>query len=154
LEFKIVHKPQFTLMGKSKRFNTQSAYAEIPEFWREFLQSEEGKYVCGEFGVCWDCDDNKDFSYYIADSYVPWNDIPRGMEILVIPEGDWAVFPCRGAWPNALQKVNTKIWNEWLPSQTEYKLSHSFNLEYYSPPCENPQNNYGEIWIPIEKIKV
>lgn len=36
--------------------------------------------------------------------------------------GTWAVFPCRGAMPNALQNVNTKIFSEWLPALNDYEF--------------------------------
>jgi AraC family transcriptional regulator len=67
------------------------------------------------FGVCLDMD-GKDFDYWIADLYAPWNDIPEGCGTYVIPGGLWAQFLCKGPLPESLQSVNTKIWSEWLPS--------------------------------------
>lgn len=43
-------------------------------------------------------------------------------------------------------------WSEWLPSSKAYKLAGNYNIEMYMPPCENPEENYCEIWIPVEKI--
>lgn len=40
-----------------------------------------------------------------------------------IPEFTWAVFPCVGRMPDALQDVNTKIFTEWLPALKEYELN-------------------------------
>ena len=88
----------------------------------------------------------------IADNYLPWNEIPDGYETRVIPAGTWAVFPCRGALPKSLQDVNTRIWSEWLPSCRDYKLSGNYNIEMYTPPVENMDEYYCEIWIPVEKI--
>ena len=62
------------------------------------------------------------------------------------------VFPVRGPLPDNLQNVNTKIWNEWLPNCKEYKLSGEYSIEMYTPPCENPADNYTEIWVPVEKV--
>ena len=150
LEYKIVEKAQFTVMGKSRTFNTETAYGEIPKFWKEHMESNERKVVCGMYGICMDSD-GKNFDYFIADNYIPWNDVPEGFETKVIPAGTWATFPCRGALPNALQEVNTKIWSEWLPSCKAYKLAGNYNIEMYTPPCENPEDSYNEIWIPVEK---
>lgn len=94
----------------------------------------------------------KDFEYLIADNYIPWNEIPEGCVTRVLPAGTWAVFPCRGTLPKALQDVNTKIWSEWLPSCKTYKLSGNYNIEMYTPICDNPDDNYSEIWVPVEKI--
>lgn len=151
LEYKIVSKAAFTVMGKLRNFSFNNSYKEIPEFWDEHMKSEDSKIVCGMYGICYDGNENG-FEYLIADNYIPWNEIPDGYITKTIPEGMWAIFPCRGALPQALQEVNTKIWNEWLPNCKEYKLAGNYNIEMYTPICEDENNNYSEIWIPIEKI--
>lgn len=150
LEYKIVEKAQFTVMGKSRKFNTETSYEEIPKFWQEHMESSDSEVICGMYGICIDSD-GKNFDYLIADNYIPWNEIPEGYETRVIPAGTWAVFSCRGALPKALQDVNTIIWSEWLPSCKAYKLAGNYNIEMYTPPCENPEENYSEIWVPVEK---
>lgn len=151
LEYKIIKKPQFTVMGKLRKFNSETSYAEIPKFWDEHMKSDGSKIVCGMYGICIDIA-GKEFDYWIADNYIPWNDIPEGYETKVIPSGTWAIFPCHGARPKALQDVNTKIWSEWLPSCKAYKLAGNYNIELYAPPCENPNDNYSEIWVPVEQV--
>lgn len=151
LEYKIVEKAQFTVMGRSRIFNSDTSYEEIPKFWTEHMQSGESKVVCGMYGICLD-GDGKNFEYLIADNYLPRSEVPEGYVTKVIPAGTWAVFPCRGALPKALQDVNTKIWSEWLPSCKSYKLAGNYNVEMYTPPCENPDDTYSEIWVPVEKI--
>jgi Uncharacterized protein conserved in bacteria len=151
LEYKIAEKAAFTVMGRSKKFNTDTSYDEIPRFWQEHMESGESQIVCGMYGICMDVD-GKVFDYLIADNYVPWNEIQAGYITKVIPAGTWAIFPCRGALPKSLQDVNTKIWNEWLPNCKEYKLGGNYNIELYAPPTENPEETYSEIWVPIEKV--
>lgn len=150
LEYRIAEKAQFTVMGKSRKFHAETSYKEIPAFWQEHMESGENKIVCGMYGVCID-GDGKEFDYLIADNYIPWNEVPEGYETKVIPAGTWAIFPCHGALPKALQDVNTKIWSEWLPSCKAYKLAGNYNIEMYTPFHENPDEDYSEIWIPIEK---
>ncbi len=150
LEYKIVKKAAFTVMGKSRRFNTDTSYAEIPKFWEEHFRSEDSKVICGMYGVCLD-GDGKDFDYLIADNYIPQNDIPEGCVTVTIPEGEWAVFSCRGPLAKSLQDVNTRIWSEWLPNCREYKLAGNYNIEMYTPPCDDPEKNYCEIWVPVVK---
>lgn len=149
LEYRIVEKEQFTVMGKARKFNTETAYAEIPKFWDEHNMSGD-KAVLGMYGICMDSD-GRDFDYLIADNYLPWNEIPEGYETRVIPAGTWAIFPCRGALPKSLQDVNTRIWSEWLPNCKEYKLAGNYNIEMYTPPTENP-DDYCEIWVPVERV--
>lgn len=150
LEYKIVKKAAFTVMGKSRRFNTDTSYAEIPKFWEEHFRSEDSKVICGMYGVCLD-GDGKDFDYLIADNYIPQNEIPEGCVTVTIPEGEWAVFSCRGPLSKSLQDVNTRIWSEWLPNCREYKLAGNYNIEMYTPPCDDPEKNYCEIWVPVVK---
>lgn len=151
VEYKIVEKAQFTVMGKKRKFFNESSYQEIPKFWKEHMQSEDSKIVCGMYGICID-NDGKSFDYLIADNYLPWQEISPGYETKVFPAGTWAVFPCHGALPKALQDVNTKVWSKWLPSSKVYKLAGNYNIEMYAPPTENPDDNYCEIWIPVEKV--
>jgi len=151
LEYKIVEKQQFTVMGKVRSFNTDTSYDEIPKFWQEHMQSGENNIVCGMYGICIDSD-GKNFDYMIADNYLPWNEVPEGYVTRVIPAGTWAVFSCRGPLPKSLQDVNTRIWSEWLPNCKKYKLAGNYNVEMYTPPTENPEDYYCEIWIPVEKI--
>lgn len=151
MEYKIMEKPEFTVIGKARDFCVDSSYTEIPKFWDEHIQSGENKIVCGMYGICLN-GDGKKFTYMIADNYQPQNDIPEGYVTQVIPSGTWAVFPCRGALPEALQRINTKIWSEWLPNCKEYRLSGNYNVEMYTPIKENPNDDYSEIWVPVEKI--
>ena len=51
---------------------------------------------------------NEKFEYLIADVYNPSADIPEGLTVRAVPAFTWAVFPCKGSLPNALQDVNTK----------------------------------------------
>ena len=151
LEYKIAEKEAFTVMGKSKKFNTDTSYDEIPRFWREHMESRENQIICGMYGICMDVD-GKIFDYLIADNYIPWNEVPYGYITKVIPAGTWAIFPCRGALPKSLQDVNTKIWSEWLPNCREYRLGGNYSIELYAPLAENPEDTYCEIWVPIEKL--
>ena len=41
LEYKIVEKAQFTVMGKVISFNTDTSYDEIPKFWQEHMESAD-----------------------------------------------------------------------------------------------------------------
>ncbi|MBQ8883326.1 MAG: AraC family transcriptional regulator [Oscillospiraceae bacterium] len=144
MEYRIVEKAAFTIMGKIKRFNAETSYTEIPLFWKEHYQNGGGEIIKGVFGACVDMD-GKEFDYYIADLYIPAFDIPEGCETKTFEAGMWAVFPYRGECPKALQDVNTQIWSEWLPNCKEYELAGNYNLEVYLDPM------YGEIWVPVKK---
>ncbi len=147
MEYKIVEKAPFTVVGYTRKFSTETSYQEIPKYWQELLPAQQA--ICGMFGVCIDSD-GKDFDYMIADLYQPWQEVPQDCTTRVIPGGTWAVFPCN---MKTLQDTNTKMWRDWLPHCTEYRLAGNYNIELYAPPCEdNPDESYVELWLPIEKL--
>lgn len=150
MEYRIVEKASFTVLGVSRSFNSDTSYREIPKFWQEHITSGGNRKICGQFGICLD-GDGKNFDYLIADIYKPWEEVPEGCITRVIPEGTWAVFPCRGALPKALQDVNTQIWSEWLPNCRDYKLGGNYDIEMYTKPADDPKDNYCEIWVPVVK---
>ncbi|HNX63608.1 MAG TPA: AraC family transcriptional regulator [Oscillospiraceae bacterium] len=157
MDYKIVEKAAFTVMGVSKRFNYDAGYAEIPQFWTEHYQTGKGKTVCGMYGICIDEGvSGKEFDYMIADNYLPWNEIPEGFSARTIPAYTWAVFPCKGAMPKALQDVNTKIFSEWLPNCKDYEIAAGYSIEMYTPVDDykngmQDENYYSEIWVPVKK---
>ncbi len=148
LDYRIVEKAPFTIVGVKKRFNSETSYQEIPKYWNEWMSDMKG--LKGTFGVCLDMD-GKNFDYWIADLYLPWEDVQEGCETYQIPGSLWAQFICRGPLPDSLQKVNTQIWSEWLPSLTGYELAGNYSLEVYMPPTENPADTISYIWVPLKK---
>jgi len=146
LEYKIVEKAPFTVVGYQKQFNNETSYQEIPKWWTEVLSNQPA--VMGMFGVCLD-DDGKLFDYLIADLYQPWQAVPEGCVTHAIPGGTWAVFPCT---LGTLQDTNTKMWRDWLPSCQEYKLGGKYNLEFYYELNEaDPSASPVELWLPVCK---
>ena len=148
MDYRIVEKAPFTVIGIKRRFSSDTSYQEIPEFWNEWTADTRG--LKGMFGGCLDMDD-KDFEYWIADNYVPWEDIPEGCEWTVIPGGLWAQFTCRGPLPDSLQSVNRQVWSEWLPTLKGYTLAGNYSIEAYGPPTEHPEEYESYLWIPLKK---
>lgn len=109
MDYKIIEKEVFTVLGKARRFDFDCAFNEIPKFWGEHMQSADKK-VCGVYGVCIEDEKDEGFKYLIADEYVLDSEIPDGYEVCEIPQLTWAVFACHGAVPKSLQEVNTKIF--------------------------------------------
>ena len=147
MEYRIVEKAPFTIVGVKKPFHSDSSYQEIPKFWDEWLAQGENRPIMGTFGVCLDMK-GKDFDYWIADLYLPWEDVPEGCETRVIPGSAWAQFPCT---INTLQDTNTRIWSEWLPALQGYSLAGEYDIEVYLPPEEGSDDMKVYIWVPLKK---
>lgn len=156
MDYRIEKKEAFEVIANAKSFSYEKAKQVIPLFWQEHFQSGKGQTVMGEFGINIDVTMGNDtFEYLIADPY-RGQTVPEGFETRTIPALTWAIFPCRGALPNALQNANTKIFTEWLPAIDEYEFAAGYCVEMYGDPQKYPngtadENYYCEIWIPVKK---
>ena len=148
LDYRIVETAPFTVVGIKRRFNSDTSYQEIPKFWNEWSTDRKG--MKGIFGICFGVD-GKAFDYWIADSYIPWEDVPEGCAWTVVPGGTWAQFKCKGRLPDSLQNVNTQIWSEWLPALKGYTLAGNYSLEVYGLSTEDHDDYESYIWIPLER---
>lgn len=157
MDYKIIEKEAFTVMGVAKTFKYEEAKEKIPEFWTEHFQTGKGEIVCGMYGINIDVSmGNDEFEYLIADDYAPWKEIPEGVEARTIPKNTWAVFPCKGAMSKSFQALNEKIFSEWLPNCRDYGIAAGYNIELYTNADDYPngtedENYYSEIWIPIRR---
>lgn len=157
MNYKIVEKESFTVLGVSKGFAYENCKEEIPKFWAEHYATGKGQHVCGMFGVNIDETMSQEhFEYLIADLYNGKDEIPQGFVTRTIPAFTWAVFSCDGPMPAALQDVNEKIFSEWLPALKEYEFAAGYCIEAYDdvrkyPKGKDDENYHSEIWIPIRK---
>jgi AraC family transcriptional regulator len=156
MEYQIQEKAAFTVLGAAKRFDGDTCLTEIPKFWAAHYAAGRGKLVCGMYGICMEADGNRTFEYLIADDYRPGAAVPEGFVVRKIPAHTWAVFPCRGPMPAALQDVNRKIYAEWLPGSRDWELDGGCDVELYTDAAQYPQgtqdkNYYTEIWIPVKR---
>lgn len=158
MDYKIMQKDAFTIIGRSKVFSYEEAADKVPQFWEEHFKSGSNEHVCGMYGV--NIDENMDvsgnFEYMIADNYDPLKEIPKEYVTKVIPRFTWAVFPCKGIMGNVFPEMNRKIFSEWLPNCNDYEIAAGYNIEMYSNPADYPggindENYYAEIWIPVKE---
>ena len=155
------------MIGFERTFDYDEAYREIPKFWDEFLSKnchdttnpETSKQIIsiatackvGEYGICIDDSPEKNaFRYMIAGIY-NGGDVPKGMTIYEVPALEWVKFRCVGSMPGALQAMNTKIYKEWLPGNTEYEIAESIDMEWYSDGDNESADYESAIWIPVKK---
>lgn len=157
MEYKIVEKDTFTVIGVSRKFPYDNAQLEIPKLWAEYVQKGKDRTVSGMYGI--NIDESmggKEFEYLIADDYNGKSEVPSGFVLKTIPAFTWAIFPCAGKMPNAMQETNQKIFSEWIPNCKDYEFAAGYNIEIYNDPSDYPngiqdENYYSEIWIPIKK---
>lgn len=157
MDYRIEKKAAFTVLADAKEFSYENAKEKVPMFWQEHFASGKGQTVMGMYGINIDREMGQNqFEYLIADPCKEGTVALEGFTVHTIPEFTWAVFPCRGAMPETLQDVNTKIFTEWLPALKDYEFAAGYCVEQYDNPQKYEKgtmdkNYYCEIWIPIKK---
>lgn len=157
MDYKIVKKEAFTVLGSSKTFKYETCKNEIPNFWKEHFQKGNGKYVSGMFGINIDeAMGSEEFEYLIADMYDSKKEVPDGFVTKTIPAFTWAMFSINGSVEEVFQDSYQRIFSEWLPALKEYEFAAGYCIEMYDDPRKyekgtNDINYHSEIWIPIKK---
>lgn len=164
MECKIVKKAAFTVIGSAKIIKGGDGFKECPKFWDEHNKMKSDCAQTAESRAKNEVSLDQTykipegpgfFKYMIADDYVPVREYPEKFTTEVIPENTWAVFPCKGPMPKALQSVNEKFYKEWLPQNPDYEVAGKYNIEMYTDASKYPkgtadENYYTEIWIPVK----
>lgn len=159
----------FKVIGFERIFSYETCSEEIPAFWDEICerycthtiyaglapscpQEQAIMDNCiGEYGVCIDDVGNGKIRYLIAGRYTG-GPVPDGMVLYEFPQGEWAKFSSVGPLPKSLQALNTYIFKDWLPGNTEYEMAGNYNIEWYSTDGEKSDDDYKSgIWIPVRR---
>ncbi len=102
----------------------------------------------GLVGVCYNDEKDMDFFDYMIGVESTPELTGEGIKTLDIPEAAWAVFPSKGALPEAIQMVWKRIFKEFFPG-TNYEHAQLPELEIYPDGDTSSKDYYCEVWIPI-----
>ncbi|MEK4854501.1 AraC family transcriptional regulator [Paenibacillus sp. FSL H7-0756] len=158
MDYKIVDKPAFTVIGKSIEVTTRDGenFRRIPQFWDECNEDGTSDKLIELsasrewLGICTNMDMKKEqLTYWIGVEGTPQTDA-QGYETTVIPAASWAVFRSEGALPHAIQGVWQRIYQEWFPG-TGYEHTGGPEIELYPPGDTNSEDYVCEVWIPVMK---
>ncbi|QZY54965.1 AraC family transcriptional regulator [Crassaminicella profunda] len=160
IDYRIEEEEAFKVIGLERTFQYDRAFVDIPKFW-EAYNSQYAKKYCSiltqssldVYGISIDQEmKGKMFSYLIAGIYKENEDIIlEELKVTTIPALTWAKFRCIGPMPQALQALNTRIFNEWLPGNSDYKIGAGYNIEMYPKGDIHDRDYVSEIWIPVKK---
>ncbi|MFD2132401.1 GyrI-like domain-containing protein [Pseudogracilibacillus auburnensis] len=159
MDYKIVEKKTFTVVGKSIRTTTLEGEnnKRIAAFWNESHENgftEELAKNCGSLGligICMDFDKQQENLTYLICAEKQMENVPSDWEEKEIPAASWAVFPVHGAMPDAMPKVWERIFSEWFPA-TGYEHAGGPEMEVYLSDADpSSEDYYSEIWIPIKR---
>lgn len=167
MDFTVEKMGAMKLIGFETICGYEDSYQKLPKFWDEIrekylqpvffskhIEGETQQVIAdcgiGEFGVCMDDAKAQKCRYLIAGTY-KGGKVPEGMKVVEIPGYEWAKFECVGAMPDSLQKVNTRIFREWLPNNPEYEMAAGLNIEWYAMGDVQAPDYESAIWIPVKK---
>lgn len=165
MEYRIVHKGEFCVVGFKKRITLQfeginpqmnSVAARLtPEVISELkgLCDTEPK---GMLNVSDNYED--DYAQHPAegvelDQYIgvaTTKPAPDGYDTLQVEESDWAVFTVVGPFPKTVQDTWARIYAEWLPA-SDFHLAVGPSLLWYESPDLTKPDCKNEIWVPVER---
>jgi AraC family transcriptional regulator len=93
-------------------------------------------------------DAKKTFEKWAAMEVSDFDEVPSGMDTLIIPNGLYAVFVHTGP---AIEgdKIYRYIFTEWLPA-SEFKVEDRPHFAVMSENYQRDNPNSEEIWIPVK----
>lgn len=162
MDFRIVDKPAFNLVGVSKRVPIQfegenEAIKELalsitPQQKEQMDQLEDlepnqvvnASYQFDETRM----EEAGSLTHFIGVITTKSND-GTDLRQLTVPAYTWAIFPSKGEFPQKMQETWGNIYAEWLP-QSEYQLEEAPEISFvdYSTP---ERDRYTEIWLAVSK---
>lgn len=158
--------PEFTVIGFANMIDYGNSAEEIIDFWNCFYrkyrygqpQNDEvfdavRECGVGKYAVCIPQENHRGkFCYFVAGDY-DGRKIPEGMEIFTVPAQLWAKFSAEGALPGAIRSLNSAVYHQWLPGNSEYETADCrvSCVEWYSEgDIDSPAYKSG-LWIPVKK---
>ena len=165
MDCRIVHKPAFDIVGRSRRFAeaSEESLTEIPRFWDEFMNDKKGSNalvgliendpshtVTGSqsLGVSMCRAGAEKFTYAIG-MEAKVGSIPKDFEVIHVPSVKWAIFDSIGPVPSAIQDVTKRIINDWFPS-TGFEHPE-YELEVYLPGDPSSNDYHCQVWIHVNE---
>lgn len=155
MNYSIQEKEGFRLVGVKEKVSKDNGqnFVRIPQMWEEVCKSGKYKDILklsngkptGIMGACANFAEHE-FEYYIASaSHEP---VPEGMSELIVDQGTWVVFECRGM--KSIQPTWKRIYSEWFP-ESGYEHAGGAEMEWYSDGDTESEEYLIEIWIPVVK---
>jgi AraC family transcriptional regulator len=165
MDYRIIEKPAFDLVGKSKKFTNEEFFKKAPKFWKGYVNTDEYQKLWGLTNGKWgQVTEVPLMSVYLPDDngkQDSFTDI-LGMEkpvetdsgkfnVFKIPAATYAEFNCTY---QTSVKMNRFIYGEWLPSTGYERDEKKADIAAYFPVAFMTIKGMGvRWWIPVRKKK-
>lgn len=161
MDYKIIKKDAFHVIERVETHSIDDSVNlnTIPGFWTRAHNDGTIKTLlelttdtASIFGICYGNSpkDVKTFDYSIAALCREDCVAPDGFRITEIPSRTWAIFPCKGAMPDAIQGLWHRICAEFFPA-SPYQPTYELDIEAYTEGNMSAPDYESEIWVPVNK---
>lgn len=165
MEFRVVEKPAFNLVGVSKRVTMQfegvnqeivRLAESITEEQRQEMRDLQNVEPFEVVNASYDADaqfqkEEGDLTHLIG-VLTTREDVSEQLDQVSVDACTWAVFPNEGPFPSTMQETMAKTHSEWLPS-SDYELVNAPTFSFAKMDDEKQDYAYSEIWLPVKKVK-
>jgi len=163
MEFRIVDKPAFNLVGVSKRVPMQfeginqeivKLAERITVEQKEEMHSLQNMEPYEIVNASYDADadflrEEGELTHLIG-ILTTENNVSNLLEKVHVEACTWAVFPNEGSFPSTLQNTMARIYSEWLPS-SDYEIINAPSFSFTKMDKNKKDYAYNEVWIPVRK---
>lgn len=163
MEFRIVEKEAFNLVGVSKRVPMQfegvnneivKLAMSITDKQREVMHSLQNVEPKEIVNASYDADENflkeeGDLTHLIG-VLTSENSAGQGLDLVPVPASTWAVFPNEGPFPFTLQNTMARVYAEWLPA-SEYEVIDLPTFSFTKMKEGKKDYAYSEVWVPVKR---
>jgi len=163
LEFRVVDKPAFNLVGVSKRVPMQfeginqeivKLAESITEEQKKEMHSLQNMEPYEIVNASYDADANflreEGELTHLIGILTTENNVSNLLEKVHVEACTWAVFPNEGLFPSTLQNTMARIYSEWLPS-SNYEVINAPSFSFTKMDKNKKDYAYNEVWIPVRK---
>lgn len=107
--------------------------------------------IYGEEFISGDFDSQSEFEKWAAMEVQDHSNIPKGLQMLKLPQGKYAVFIHEGT-AKDFAKTSKFIFEEWLPS-SKFEIDDRPHFEVLGKDYKGPENpeSKEKIWIPVKQ---
>ncbi len=157
MDVKIERKKAFAIAGLSTKISIKAKSSNIiPLLWQDLMSRENGDFCFSlgngqYYGVCFDFKSEDDLSYMAGFDFEDKNLAKNmGLEILEIPEANYAIIELKGKVPDCIHKGWEYVMGTFLP-ENGLKHAGTPDLEVYGKGDMDSDDYQMQLWVPVEK---
>jgi AraC family transcriptional regulator len=148
MNIKIEKENAFSIIVKTKQFNEETSFEDVPKFWDEYYEQGFHNVVPPMLGICVNNKEGLEFEYGIGSLKDYCNKVPEGFKEINIPENLWGKFYTKGKMPAAIQNLWKEVI-EWVQN-SEYEIISNYDFECYSEGNSNSEDYVSGIWVALK----